>query len=506
MPFTRTIIDVAKVDPGRLALAGDGERVSYGELLDACTLIRSGVEELLGGPDVAYEGRASAETQGVPIVVVSLSRAIDVARFICGVAGFRAIIAVLDPLWPESHRLETIRRVDPALIVTDDAVFQSSLETSDAWGGTAVTLEEFDTLAASAPISAGPEIRPRAELFLLLFTSGTTDLPKGFLRSRASWGYNVGISRAYLGAGDGMSTLAPGPVSYSLTLYCLVEVMATGGSLYLQSGFDAVEAARAIDEECIERFVGVPPMLLALARAAEHARLSLGSLREVITGGANQSDSIRSAFETAASGAHLRSYYGASEIGFIGYSDSGDGTRLVPFDGVEVSVRQDSGAPVPDGEIGTLYIRVASAVERYLAATSADRIAGDDGWASVNDHASFTDGIITLAGRAGDIAVSGGHKVSLPQVERALAALPGCEICCAIALPDAALGALIVVVVEGAQVPQKGVIREWLRHSLAPQFMPHRYYRADELPRTAGGKTRRVAVTELIERGGVERL
>ena len=90
MPFTRTIIEVAEADPQRLALAGDGDRFSYGALRDACTLIRSGVEELLGGPDALSRGRSSAETGGVPVVVVSLSRAIDVARFVCGVSGFRA--------------------------------------------------------------------------------------------------------------------------------------------------------------------------------------------------------------------------------------------------------------------------------------------------------------------------------------------------------------------------------------------------------------------------------
>jgi long-chain acyl-CoA synthetase len=169
-------------------------------------------------------------------------------------------------------------------------------------------------------------------------------------------------------------------------------------------------------------------------------------------------------------------------------------------------VRDDEGASVPDGEIGTLQVRVASAVERYLAATSADRITGADGWASVNDLASLEGGLIILAGRAGDIAVSGGHKVSLPQVERALASVPGCESCCAVALPDAALGSLIAVVVEGAQVPSKHVMQAALRSLLAPQFVPHRYYRADELPRTAGGKIRRVAVIELIEHGKAQRL
>ncbi|MGM1030150.1 MAG: AMP-binding protein [Actinomycetota bacterium] len=508
MTFTGSIIAVADADPGRLALAGDGERSTYGELLLECTRIRSGIEHLLAGRPAS---RTDAETGGVPIIAVSLSRAIDVARWVSGVGSFGAIVAVLDPLWPEEHRLETIRRVDPALVVTDDAGFEAALAVLEPWSGTAVSLERFDAAAETAPVSAGPEVRPRDEPFLLLFTSGTTDLPKGFLRSRGSWEPNVRVSRTYLGAEQGIATIAPGPVSYSLTLYALVEVLATGGSLHLQSGFDAVAAVRTIGEERVERFVGVPSMLLALVKAAERSTsgaAALASLRTAITGGANQSERIRAMFEATAPRARLRSYYGASEIGFIGYSDAGDGTRLTPFDGVEVSVRDDAGRPVPDGEIGTLHVRVASAVERYVAATSDERITDDDGWSSVHDLAAVEGGAIVLAGRAGDIAVSGGHKVSLPQVERALATVPGCESCCAVALPDASLGSIVAVVVEGdaESVPPKPRLQQELRRLLAPQFVPHRYYRIAELPRTAGGKIRRVAVAERIADGTAERL
>src|SRR5690606_28795013 len=206
------MIALAASDPGRLALAGDGERLSYRDLHDACTRIRSGLEQLLEGRPASASDR---ETGGVPIVAVSLSRAIDAGRCIAGVASFRAIVAVLDPLWPLEHRLETIRRVDPAIVITDDAGFERALSglESGAWHGSAIGLERFDALAAAAPISAGPEVRPRDEPYLLLFTSGTTDLPKGFLRTRGSWDYNVEASRGPLFASPGVQTIAPGPVS-----------------------------------------------------------------------------------------------------------------------------------------------------------------------------------------------------------------------------------------------------------------------------------------------------
>ena len=512
MPLTRTLIDVAARRPDRIALAGDGERLTYRQLLRSCAAVRAGMETLLGSSQPVALGASSAETRGVPIVAVSLSRAIDAARLLTGAISFRAVAAVLDPLWPLEHRLEILQRVEPALVITDDADFEDHLRAS-SFAGTVVSLAAFDVAAADAlarrdDSAPGPEVRPRDEPFLLLFTSGTTDLPKGFLRTRGSWDHNVDISRRYLGVEDGRSTIAPGPLSYSLTLYALVEVLATGGSLFLQSRFDAQATARTIATDRVERLVGVPAMLLAILQAARRAEQPLDSLLEVITGGANQPEHIPRSFEETLPTAHLRSYYGASEIGFIGYSDAGDGTSLTPFGGVEGSVRDESGAEVPTGETGTLNIRVGSAVERYLAATSAERITDADGWASVGDLPSFAGGRIQLHGRAGDVAVSGGHKVSLPQVERALASLPGCEQCCAVALPDATLGSIVAVVVEGEaeSLPAKARMLAHLRAHLAPQFVPHRLYRALALPRTAGGKIRRTAVLELVGSGDVDRL
>ena len=199
----------------------------------------------------------TAETGGVPIVAVSLARAIDVARFIAGVTSFRAIVAVLDPLWPLAHRLETIRRVDPALVITDDAGFEAALGGCEPWRGTAVSLERFEArrrgradlgraggAAARRAVPAAVHVRH--------------DRPAEGLPALArQLGLQRAVSRGPLfGAEDGIATIAPGPVSYSLTLYALVEVLATGGSLHLQSRFDAVDAVRTIEREGVERFVG----------------------------------------------------------------------------------------------------------------------------------------------------------------------------------------------------------------------------------------------------------
>ena len=116
--------------------------------------------------------------------------------------------------------------------------------------------------------------------------------------------------------------------------------------------------------------------------------------------------------------------------------------------------------------------------------------------------ASWT-GLLQLAGRAGDIAITGGHKVSLPEVERAFETYDNLGEVCAIALDDPALGSIIVLVIEtgpGTPGPVAGTARPIInkaalfnhaRTHLAPQFVPRRIYRLEQLPRTVGGKIRR---------------
>jgi long-chain acyl-CoA synthetase len=81
---------------------------------------------------------------------------------------------------------------------------------------------------------SGPH-RARAtasEPFLMLFSSGTTSNPKAFIKTRQQYRDNVAVSSAHLEPLPDVASLAPGPVSYSLTLYAVVESLATGGSVH----------------------------------------------------------------------------------------------------------------------------------------------------------------------------------------------------------------------------------------------------------------------------------
>ena len=543
MPITQSILDVARRHPDRVAIAGEGGRLSYAELVEDSRRVFSVVDALHRAQhavrDTAFGTRATAapatlsdtvsaaepaaapepapETRGIPITAVSIDSAFHTSRIIAGLAGYRAVSATIDPRWPLEHRVNVIVTTGIGVVVSDADDLAPALR-ERGWGGTIISLAEFRAAEEGVgdpdrPLAPPPTVRDGDEAFLLLFSSGTTSAPKGFLKTRDQYRANVALSSAYLEPLPGVHTLAPGPVSYSLTLYALIECLATGGAAHMADAFDAIEMARRVSEERITRVVAVPALVQSLSDAARRDPSRFGSLELVVTGGANLSASLRAGLASVLPDVRLISYYGAAEIGFIGDSRGGDGTLIEVYDGIGFEIRSGSGERLPDGEFGTLWIDAAACSDGYLAGTTDAVLRGDDGWATVNDQGRVVDGKLQLAGRAGDIVVTGGHKVALPEVERAFEGMPGlgagAGAVCAIALPHPRLGSVVVLVIEGGAdglVPGKDAMRAWAREGLAPQFVPRQWYRLDALPRTVGGKIRRAETVALIESGEGERL
>lgn len=505
MPITRTVLSTAAQHPAQPAIVGADGALDYAGLVEDS-------RRMFAVVDAAHRAQTAppapaAETAGIPITAVSVGSAFHAARIVAGLAGYRAVSATIDPQWPLAHRVHVVVAAGIGLLISDDAALAEALHDA-GWTGTVLTLDEFRARETSAEPADPPAVRDGDEAFLLLFSSGTTSNPKAFLKTRRQYRENVAVSSAHLEPHPGVQTLAPGPLSYSLTLYALIECLATGGGAHLADVFDPGRLARRVAAEGITRIVAVPAVVQVLIDAARRDPGAFARLELVVTGGANLPAALRDGLAAVLPQVRLISYYGAAEIGFIGDSRGGDGTLLDVYAGIGAEIRDDAGPRVPDGELGTLWIHAAACSDGYLAATTDAVLRGPDGWATVHDVGRIVDGRLQLAGRAGDIVATGGHKVSLPEVERAFDGMPGVGAVCAVALPDPRLGSVVALVIESpvaepaeATTPDKRTLQAWARARLAPQFVPRRWYLLDQLPRTAGGKIRRPATTELIARG-----
>lgn len=536
MPITGKILEVAQAHPERLAIVGAEARITYGELAEDGRRVRAVVEHLQDaarprnarlrsgalpgnaespsaqppvGAAMAAEPSehpaASFDSSAQPVVAVSSTDAFHTARIIAGLAGFDCVAATIDPRWPLEHQVRVVLGTGMSVLVSDSDALRDALARA-GWAGAQVSLEEFRRLERELPPAEAPSVRPGDEPFLMLFSSGTTSNPKAFLKTRAQYRANFAVSSAHLEPLPGVATLAPGPLSYSLTLYALVECLASGGSCHVADSFDALAASRRIFDEGVTRIVAVPAVIESLALVARRSPERLSGVELLVAGGANLSARIRSAVAESLPHARLVSYYGAAEIGFIGDSRGGDGTAITLYDGIAAEVRGPLGEVLADGEIGELWIRADACSDGYLPATTDEQLRDGEGWATVHDQARLRGRQLELLGRAGDIVVTGGHKVSLPEVERAFELLPGADAVCAVSAPDASLGSIIALVLEGADAPDKATVLAFARERLAPQFVPRRVYRVGALPRTVGGKVRRAATAELVAHGEAVRL
>ena len=484
---------IAAAAPDRPAIVVRDARMTYGELHTESRRLSATLRHVLAdAPAVAgSDGRGP-----LPIVAVCLSTAFDTARTVVAVEAGERIVTVIDAHWPVALQAQLIITAGVAAVITDAPALREALRAS-GWQGLTLGLADLEQTSWHAPPT--PEAPADDAPFLMLTSSGTTGVPKAFFKTRAQYSANIEVSRAHLGAGDNVATFAPGPMPYSLTLYTLFEVLATGGRLHLADRLDELWLSSRVHDESITRLVTVPAAMTPLVDAAVRHPGRYDGLDLIVMGGAALSASARTGVAEALPRTRRIGYFGTGELGFIGDDRAGDDAiRLYPH--VEARVRDDDGDDLPPGELGTLWVRSPSCSTGYLPGTATARLTDADGWASVHDQGRLRGRDFSFVGRRGDVVTTGGHTISLDEVERAFEGIPGLNAVCAVAESDDRLGTRIALVVEGIAPPATD-LRRCARERLTPAAMPRRWYTLAEFPRTAGGKIRRAAVADLVALG-----
>ena len=421
-------------------------------------------ERLVGAPGVAVCGTATLDTviavvaalrRGVPVVPVPADAGPTERSHILRDSGASVIVG--DPDWPETD----LPRV--AVPVTGP-------------GGS--TEPDFD-----------PELPA-----VVMYTSGTTGLPKGAVIPRRA------IAAGLDGLADAWGWTPDDHLAHGLPLFH-VHGLILGVLGALRVGSRLTHTGRPTPERYAatgaSMYFGVPTVWSRVVAAPEHAR-SLSGARLLVSGSAPLPVPV---FEElrALSGHAPIERYGMTET-MITVSTRHDGERRpgwvgFPIAGVESRLRDDHGAPVPhDGEtLGGLQIRGTTLFNGYL--NRPDKTAEsmtDDGWFLTGDAAVIDDGgMHRIVGRASiDIIKTGGYKVGAGEVETALLEYPGVRECAVVGLPDDDLGERIVGFVVGEVTDSDALVRH-VAGSLSVHKRPREIRMVDELPRNAMGKVQK---------------
>ncbi|MFJ9562363.1 acyl-CoA synthetase [Streptomyces fuscichromogenes] len=360
-------------------------------------------------------------------------------------------------------------------------------------------------LADAAPYD-GPE--PRTEdLVQLLYTSGTTALPKGAMMTHRALvhEYLSAIAALDLSAGDRPAHALPLYHSAQLHVF-LLPYLAVGATNRILGGPDADTLFDLIEAGEVDSLFAPPTVWIGLAGRPDFATRDLGGLRKAYYGASIMPVPVLERLRERLPKLALFNCFGQSEIGPLatvlapeehkGRLDSCGRTVLF----VEARVVGEDGEDVPDGTPGEIVYRSPQLCEGYWDKPEETEEAFRDGWFHSGDLAvRDADGYYTIVDRVKDVINSGGVLVASRQVEDALYSHQAVAEAAVIGLPDERwIEAVTAVVVARGEIDEAGLIAH-VKEQLPAFKAPKRILFVDALPRNASGK---ILKRELRERFG----
>jgi long-chain acyl-CoA synthetase len=289
-----------------------------------------------------------------------------------------------------------------------------------------------------------------------------------------------------------------------------METLEAGATFYGLPKFDVDEMWRVLVEDRPNRLVGVPTMLEALCRTAlEHDEILNSPLR-ITTAGAKLEADLIGRLTNVTRVVEVTDYYGASELGFVtttkhqrntaGQLEVNDGSAGNPFPGVVISIREN-GRALDAGKDGMILVDSPLVIEDYLFGGDGSGFRRDGDWASVGDIGRLTPaGKLTLLGRSGGMAITGGNNVYPEEIVTHLRRLECVNQALVVGTPDQYLGQMLVAVI-GLEPGNACTAKELSRHCerMLPRYkVPRKFYMLDAWPMTTSGKIATGTIAEWI--------
>lgn len=364
-----------------------------------------------------------------------------------------------------------------------------------------VAAEGLGSALRGSPVDASPvdPDHPR----VVVFTSGTTSVPKGVVHTARSLQATVASFAAMTGFGAADTAFLVSPLaSITGVTQALEMAPAVGGAVVLEHAFE--------DESTLDlllasgaTFYGGPDLVLDRLLAAATRRGTGVPLRTAALGGTMLR---RELLETAESfGITVIRVYGSSEVPWS------TGTR---YDEPAALRLADEGTPGPGVELrladdGTkeLLLRGPHLFAGYAGAAGPAGSSGpsgsaadalEDGWFRTGDEAEVVDGRLRIVGRLKDVASRNGKKISLAEVDLAFATATGIADCAAFVVPDDETSERVALAVRSSSVLDvPAVLAAMEAAGLARFKLPEVVVRYDgPLPTTATGKVQRRSLAE----------
>jgi len=351
-----------------------------------------------------------------------------------------------------------------------------------------------------------PQLSPDRRA-MILYTSGTTNLPKGVVTTHANIEAQVSTLVNAWEYSENDHILCILPLHH---VHGIINVISctlwAGGTVEFLPNFSAEGVfgwMKKIAESGTKGvFMAVPTIYFKLIAYFETLDEStqkaftenMKTFRLMVSGSAALPVSVMEKWE-GISGHRLLERYGMTEIG-MAISNPYHGERRSghigqALKGVLVRLVDEQNEEVAIGEAGEIQIKGANVFQEYwLKPESTQNTFTENGWFKTGDVAVFDDGYYKILGRSSiDIIKSGGYKISALEIEEVLRTHPSINDCSVVGIDNEEWGELVVAaIISNDKNLDTDELNKWIREKMPSYKVPRKYKLVDELPRNAMGK------------------
>jgi malonyl-CoA/methylmalonyl-CoA synthetase len=342
---------------------------------------------------------------------------------------------------------------------------------------------------------------------MILYTSGTTNLPKGVVTTHANIEAQVSTLIQAWEYSENDHILCILPLHHVHGIINVVScTLWAGGTVEFLPSFSADEVFNwmksVANSERNGIFMAVPTIYFKLIAHFEHLPASeqeqltakMKTFRLMVSGSAALPVSVMEKWEVI-SGHRLLERYGMTEIG-MAISNPYQGERRAghigqALKGVSVRLVDEQNKEVATGEAGEIQIKGANVFQEYWQKPTATKDTfTDEGWFKTGDVAVLEDGYYRILGRSSiDIIKSGGYKISALEIEEVLRTYPNVKDCSVVGIDNEEWGELVAAAIVSDDIHlDTQALNKWMREKMPTYKVPRLYKIVEELPRNAMGK------------------
>ena len=406
-----------------------------------------------------------------------------------------AVAALISPAWKRDEVAHALALAQPRYALGDQAVLAELMP-----------MRHLDELSAELPPGTWRSDPPPAGAdALLVFSSGTTGLPKAVRHTHSSLAAAVRHWRDALELTAADRIQVATPPSHILGLLNILTVLSLGAWVRLHRRFDIDTMLRTIAADRITVEMAVAPIALAIAAHPDLEAFDLSSLRYIMWGATPVTAAVADTV-TRRTGVPFVPAYGTSELPVIACNPVG-AARLDtvgrPVPGVQLRVVDlETGAQSALGMPGEILVRSESLMAGYLPA-EANAEALRDGWFHTGDIGYLDDdGWLRITDRCKEMIKVRGFQVAPAEIEAVLHEHPAVVDCGVFGVPDAGDGEAIVAAVARRAPVSDAELCALVGDRLASYKRLRRVVFVPEIPRLPSGKLLRRLLKERLWMSG----